>query len=193
MTNYYIEKDNKIVLFDEDLEKLQNTLKFMPKYRGLEIKTTDRPIVNFQFTDTEEYKEEQAQKRQEQFETEFFNTSLGYIRRKVTMANGDTKDFLTDLLPSIAMGIQLNQPVSIIAYKEPDFTEEITDLVKYQEVKQATAEFVQECFMQLNNDFIGDNSTGEASDNSKEDIESDINIEKNGKKSSNPPVDERAE
>ncbi len=101
-----------------------------------------------------EYKKEQAQERQKRFETEFFNTSLGYIRRKVTMANGDTKDFLTDLLPSIAMGIQLNQPVSVIAYKEPDFTEEITDLVKYQEVKQATAEFVQECFMQLNNDFM---------------------------------------
>lgn len=128
---------------------------------------------------TKEYKAEQAKKRQAQFETDFFNTSLGYIRRKVTMANGDTKDFLTDLLPSIAMGIQLQQPVSIIAYKEPDFTEEITDLVKYQEVKQATAEFVQECFMQLNNDFMPpkveeDLNSGETSN---EDIENETNID----------------
>lgn len=160
---FYIEKDNKILLFDENLETLQNTLKFMPELAGLEIQETERPIINFQFADTEEYQAEQAQKRQEQFNKDFFNTSLGYVRRKVTMANGDIKDFLTDLLPSIAMGIQLNQPVSVITYNEPDFTEEITDIVEYQETKQATVEFVQECFMQLNKDFTGDIYSGEES------------------------------
>ena len=52
---YYVEENNKIVLFDEDKEKLQNTLSFMPQYRGLEILETKRPIVDFEFADTEEY------------------------------------------------------------------------------------------------------------------------------------------
>lgn len=52
---FYIEQDNKIVLFDEDKEKLQNTLPFMPQYQDLEIKETTRPIDNFEFADTEEY------------------------------------------------------------------------------------------------------------------------------------------
>ena len=36
MTNYYIENENKIVLFDEDKQRLQNTIAFMPQYEGLE-------------------------------------------------------------------------------------------------------------------------------------------------------------
>lgn len=45
MTNYYIEKDNKIALFDADKSKLTTTLKFMPQYSGLEIKETDKEIL----------------------------------------------------------------------------------------------------------------------------------------------------
>lgn len=55
MTNYYIEKDNKIVLFDSDRQKLKKTLTIMPELAGLEIKKSERPIVDFQFADTEEY------------------------------------------------------------------------------------------------------------------------------------------
>ena len=71
MTNYYIEKDNKIVLFDTDKNKIQTTLKFMPQYEGLEIKETQRPIVLsddntiFLFADTQQYQQEQIQKEQE--------------------------------------------------------------------------------------------------------------------------------
>ena len=65
---YYVEENNKIVLFDEDKEKLQNTLSFMPQYRGLEILETDRPIINFEFADTEEYKQEQAQKERQRLD-----------------------------------------------------------------------------------------------------------------------------
>ena len=65
---YYVEEDNNIVLFDEDKEKLQNTLSFMPQYRGLEILETDRPIINFEFADTEEYKQEQAQKERQRLD-----------------------------------------------------------------------------------------------------------------------------
>lgn len=63
---YYVEENNKIVLFDEDKEKLQNTLLFTPQYKGLSIQETDRPIDNFEFADTEEYlakkQEEEAMK-----------------------------------------------------------------------------------------------------------------------------------
>jgi len=52
---FYIEEDNKIVLFDEDRQKLEETLLFTPQYVGLGIKETDRPIVNFEFADTPEY------------------------------------------------------------------------------------------------------------------------------------------
>ena len=61
MTNYYIEKDNKIILYDTDKQKIQNTLLFMPELQGVEIKETQRPIAeavdytHFVFADTQEY------------------------------------------------------------------------------------------------------------------------------------------
>ncbi len=97
--------------------------------------------------------EEQINARKEQFNKDFFKTSLGYVRRKVSMATGETKDFLSDLLPTISMGVQMGQPVQIITYKEPDFTTDEVDWVSLQEIKTVTAEFVQECFLQLSNDF----------------------------------------
>ena len=51
MTNYYIEKDNKIIFVDTDLERLQNTI----IGQDLTILETERPIVNFEFADTPEY------------------------------------------------------------------------------------------------------------------------------------------
>lgn len=68
MINYYIEKDHKIVLFNEDKQLIENTILFMPEYRGLEIQVTERPIVDFQFADTEEFKEEQAKKERERIQ-----------------------------------------------------------------------------------------------------------------------------
>lgn len=92
-------------------------------------------------------------KREEDFGKEFFSTSLGYIRRKVSMSTGETKDFLSDLLPSISIGVQMGQPVSVITYSKPDFTQDTIDWESLQQVKSATSEFIRECFVQLNNDF----------------------------------------
>ena len=99
--------------------------------------------------------EEKTQAKQEQFNKDFFLTSLGYIRRKVTMKTGETKDFLSDLLPVISMGVNSGQIVTIIAYKEPDFTQDVTDWESLQEVKTVTLEFIQECFARLSSDFTG--------------------------------------
>ena len=43
---FYIQQDNKIVLFDEDKQKLQNTIAFtIPQYQGLEIKEVEEGYV----------------------------------------------------------------------------------------------------------------------------------------------------
>lgn len=98
--------------------------------------------------------EQKAQEREAKFNKEFFHTSLGYIRRSVTMADSSHKDFLSDLLPVISMGIQGGQSVEIITYDKPPFDEDITDWTPYQHHVAATVQFIQECFIQLSNDFL---------------------------------------
>lgn len=151
--NYYIEQNGKIVLFDTEKERLQRTLEFTPQYADLEIQETDRPIENFQFADTEEYQAAQAQARELAFNESFFNTSLGYIRRKVTMKDGSTKDFLTDILPLLQVD------VPIISYDKPDFT--VDEMPKQNTDKLVTEEFINECKQQVLKDFYGAAGSGE--------------------------------
>ncbi len=116
---------------------------------GYKIEETETALQAWGYTE-----EEIIAQREENFNKEFFNTALGYIRRKVTMADGSTKDFLSDLLPIISMAIQTNTPVTVIAYNKPDFSRPITDWTQYQHTETVTAQFVQECFVQLQNDFL---------------------------------------
>lgn len=104
-----------------------------------------------------DYEQEQAEAREKQFNNEFFQTSLGWIRRKVNMKDGSTKDFLADLLLPIKAGLELGQKVVIITYKTPDFTIDYDEeyVISLQERKEATAEFIQECLMQTVADFGG--------------------------------------
>lgn len=97
-----------------------------------------------------------VQRRQEQFERDFFNTSLGNIRRKVCMKDGTTKDFLSDLLPAIKAGLELKQEVKIITYSTPDFNYELNEeyMISLQEIKYADINFVQECLLQTVRDFV---------------------------------------
>ena len=62
---FYVEKDNKIVLFNEDKQVILNTQEVFSDYAGLEIKETDRPIVDYQFADTEEFIAAQNKKEQD--------------------------------------------------------------------------------------------------------------------------------
>ena len=109
------------------------------------------PVVN------PAYLEQKASEREENFEREFFSTSLGWIRRKVNMKDGSIRDFLADLLLPIKAGLELGQKVEIITYKTPDFTQEQTAeyIISLQERKEATAEFIQECLMQTVMEFGG--------------------------------------
>lgn len=95
-----------------------------------------------------------AEDRERKFNKEFFNTSLGYIRRSVTMSDGAKKDFLSDLLPTIAIGVNSGFPVSVLAYNKPDMSEPVSDWTLYQHTETVTPQFIQECFAQLQNDFL---------------------------------------
>lgn len=108
----------------------------------------DYPVLN------PNYEQEQADKREAEFNRAFFNTSLGYVRRSVTMADGSKKDFLSDLLPVISMGVQSGMPVNILTYDKPPFDEDVTDWEEYQHQVVVTPQFIQECFLQLSNDFL---------------------------------------
>jgi len=114
---------------------------------GYFIKETDEELQALGYS-----AQELKRKNTEQFKKDFFETSLGYVRRKVTMSNGDIKDFLSDLLPTIAMGINMGQDIQIITYNMPDF-DELKSIEEYQNNVIVTPEFIRECFMQLSNDF----------------------------------------
>ena len=87
MTTYYIEKENKIVLHDTDKERITRTLKFMPQFKGLEVKETERPIENCQFADTDSYL---AKKQKQDIETLVAsmeaNTGLTRVMRELVLA-----------------------------------------------------------------------------------------------------------
>lgn len=103
----------------------------------------------------DEIEAELYQKRKQNFESQFFHTSLGWIRRKVNMKDGTTKDFLSDLLLSIKAGIEMGKNVNIIIYNQPDFSNETNTeyLESLQAVKTATPDFVEECLEQTVKDF----------------------------------------
>ena len=96
-----------------------------------------------------------AERRKEQFEKDFFETSLGWIRRKVTMKDGSIKDFLADLLMPIKAGMELGRQVDIITYGTPDFSviPTFAYMESLQEIKSVTPEFIQECLFQTVKDF----------------------------------------
>lgn len=107
-----------------------------------------KPIVN------PNYEQEQYNRREREFNKAFFNTSLGYIRRTVTMADGSKKDFLSDLVLSIKAGLEQGLDVKILTYDKPPFDRDIEDWTIYQHTVSATPQFIMECLMQTANDFL---------------------------------------
>lgn len=97
--------------------------------------------------------EELARRRETAFKTSFFQTTLGWVRREVTMLNGSKKDFLSDLLPSISIAVAGGNQVTVLTYTEPDYTQDVTDWTQYQQEVTATPQFINECMVQLANDF----------------------------------------
>ena len=74
---FYIENDNKIVLFDEDKQRLQDTIAFTPQYEGLEIKEVEEGYViyDFELMTVEEMEEMKAKKERERLDMLFMTGS----------------------------------------------------------------------------------------------------------------------
>ena len=100
-----------------------------------------------------DFENEEATRREAEFNKAFFNTSLGYIRRIITNADGSHANFLYDIVPAVASAVSLGLSYNLIVYSKPDFSEDITDWTPYQSLKPATPQFIQECLTQIGNDF----------------------------------------
>ena len=152
---FYRIKDNKVYDFADykyDENCLETDLCSMSEYQNntdiYDIKDNRIELVS-------DYQNIIASKRQQQFEKEFFRTSLGWIRRQVNMKDGSKKDFLSDLLMAIKAGVELGQEVLILTYREPDFNQELTPeyIISLQEKKPASEDFIRECLQQTVIDF----------------------------------------
>ena len=124
---FYIEDNNKILLFDEDKQKLQDTIAFMPQYEGLEIKEVEDGYViyDFELMTVEEMKEKQAQARAKEFYNTFLATSKGNYRLQPKgYANAQQSiDTINNMVN--ALGSLTNQiSEMILFYETPDFTDE---------------------------------------------------------------------
>lgn len=101
--------------------------------------------------------------QQEYWNANFFNTSLGWIRRKPVMKDGTVKDFLNDCLPIIKMGLtEAGLPQgAVIRYATPDYKQELTS--EYIETLQDNSaityeqgvQFINECITRFLADFTG--------------------------------------
>lgn len=85
---FYIQQDEKIVLFNENKETLQNTLIFMPQYQGLEIKEVEEGYViyDFELMTVEEIEEKQAQKERERLNN--LSMTRGDVFEALILAKG---------------------------------------------------------------------------------------------------------
>lgn len=121
---FYIQQDEKIVLFDENLERLQNTIAIMPQYQGLEILETDREIIelnNNEFVFADEVEAELAEARKEEFLKQFFKIDgYGYFRKQPKGYGSAVESLNTAFNIVTVLG---NLPANTLTfYAEPDFT-----------------------------------------------------------------------
>ena len=85
---FYIQQNDKIVLFDENLETLQNTIAFMPQYQGLEVKEVEEGYViyDFELMTVEEMEAKEAQAERERLNN--LSMTLGDVFEALILAKG---------------------------------------------------------------------------------------------------------
>ena len=106
---FYIENDNKIVLFDEDKQKLQNTIAFtMPQYQGLEIKEVQEGYViyNLELMTVEEMEAKEAQKERKRLNL------LSMTKREMFLGLYQAKGITPDMLKA-----QITDPQALIEFE----------------------------------------------------------------------------
>ena len=88
---FYIQQDEKILLFDEDKQKLQDTITMMPQYKGLEVKEVQEGYViyDFELMTVEEKEEKEAQKERERLN--MLSMTRGDVFEALILAKGLTK------------------------------------------------------------------------------------------------------
>ena len=139
MTKYYISKDNRIVLFDEDLQRLVTTLRFMPQYAGLEILETGKEIIqwNGEFVFKEDIQSElfaEAKAKRLEENKEAYNAAL---KAGVTYKNAL---FDCDTLAAVRVMGQMAAMQAMALSEEPTIDWFDYD---YQPVTLTTEEFLE--------------------------------------------------
>ena len=88
---FYIQQNNKIVLFDEDKQKLQDTIAFMPQYQGLEVKEVQKGYViyDFELMTVEEMEAKETQKERKRLD--MLSMTRGDVFEALILAKGLTK------------------------------------------------------------------------------------------------------
>ena len=105
---FYIEDNNKILLFDEDKQKLQNTIAFMPQYQGLEIKEVEEGYViyNLELMTVEEKEEKEARKERERLDMLFLTGAD--VERGIYQAKGmDFDDIMAFVMANPPQGLDV--------------------------------------------------------------------------------------
>ena len=105
---FYIQQDNKILLVDEDKQKLQDTIVFMPQYEGLEIKEVEEGYViyNFELMTVEEMEAKQAQKERKRLNL------LSMTKREMFLGLYQAKQITPDMLKA-----QITDPQALIEFE----------------------------------------------------------------------------
>lgn len=103
--------------------------------------------------DPEEVARREEAQRRAYWAREFFQTSLGWVRKRATMKNGEVDNFLTDDLPLLAIGLGQGAQAKVIVYATPDFTQDI-DILALQSYVDVTPQFIGECLLEKQNEFI---------------------------------------
>lgn len=121
---------DKPIMVQEEVENLETGEKELVTVQKHHTETRTKVVETIELVEDEG-----------RLQREFFNTSLGYVKRKVTMQDGTKKDFLTDILPLL----EINIP--ILTYTQDGEQNKVF----------VTEEFINECKQQMLKDFYGGN------------------------------------
>ena len=105
---FYIQQNEKIVLVDENLERLQNTIAFMPQYQGLEIKEVQEGyiIYDFELMTVEEKEAKETQQERERLDMLFLTGAD--VERGIYQAKGmDFDDIMAFVMANPPQGLDV--------------------------------------------------------------------------------------
>ena len=125
---FYIQQDNKIIIFNEDKQIIQNTLEFMPQYKNLNIQETDKNIILFngEFVFEEDVQNELAEQRKQTFLQDFFKVQYNeqdlYFRKQPKGYSSAVESINTAF--NIVNTIGTLPAGSLVFYQQPDFADE---------------------------------------------------------------------